>query len=278
MVVKHQNCTIRGIIAVLVFIALVGPSYAGSQDRPPLPLPPSLYYDGVPISPYCFSYNPYSEESLEYFPADCSLDEGLLIREREVTEKKTYVSYDSTEFGGFAGYDGYTYLGQYKNTDYINHYWSGGGSGHFSEVFGLSREQDRFKIIDHFVGGDRCNGGDLSAEITQEGILSSFSITPYDLISLPYDGDSPYATYDEINVCATCCVGRLAMIKGEIVSFNLNKDYHSHSYGSDEGGKIKQVCLDHLISSHLGDNQSVFSNDELNIFIKSIEDNCFKVE
>lgn len=139
--------------------------------------------------------------------------------------------------GGYDAYYSYGILGQFEpGFSVVSISWSGGGTGHFSEIkvlAGLDRPPEPEGLIEWVWGrhfGDRCNGGLVSdKKVNAREIEIRQWITPFDVISLDdhrdwrqvayanlFDGDSAQvksegrvqlAPYDDLANCANCCVG-----------------------------------------------------------------------
>ncbi|MBF0374334.1 MAG: DUF1311 domain-containing protein [Alphaproteobacteria bacterium] len=129
---------------------------------------------------------------------------------------------------GWFGYRAAARLGDGRDVLVI--FESGGGTGVFSEVVALRRVAADGDILmtaeSLFAGGDRCNGGIETAEVTRDGALLVESYaTALELLELA--GVEPDDVDPTVPGCASCCLGRARGVvpqggKLELVSVTLD--------------------------------------------------------
>ena len=269
----------RNLLLLLsALMCSVGTSFAADDVAQSYALPESLLFNGKPVPPYCFSQ--MDEQDVIF--VNCDLMEGLQIMDDadamhdDGRDGVVSASYRNVEFDSYGGFDHYKYLGSSNGLDYVLYVSSGGGSGVFSSVLGLKRDGDVLNIADVMGVGDRCNGGDTgTSKVTAEGVIVVTNITPYDLISLPYEDGTPYVeAYQEIDACAVCCVGEVSVLNGQIIQVDISEVYTTPSYSASQNPDGMQACLDKLIKAQQDQGQVSLSLDAVNAFVKKFETQC----
>lgn len=129
---------------------------------------------------------------------------------------------------GWFGYRVSARLGDGR--DVVVVYESSGGTGVFSEVVALRRTpldgEIQITAESLFSGGDRCNGGIETAEVTREGtLLVETYATAAELLDLA--GIDPDDIDSGMPGCAACCLGRARSLvppggKPELVSLTVD--------------------------------------------------------
>ncbi|MBF0334075.1 MAG: DUF1311 domain-containing protein [Alphaproteobacteria bacterium] len=137
----------------------------------------------------------------------------------------------ATASQGESGWFGYRVAARLGDgRDVLVIFESGGGTGVFSEVAALRRVATDGETLmtaeSLLAGGDRCNGGIETAEVTREGalLIESYA-TAVELLELA--GIDPDEVDPSMPGCASCCLGRARGVvsqagKSELVSLTLD--------------------------------------------------------
>ncbi len=189
-------------------------------------------FNGKPIPPICI------ESLLHQEAKGQSIDSVQLSK---CASKKPNISKDYSEkpdergFYGYEEYDEelagmrtpfmeYRPLGILKNGNIVV-YWqeSGGGTGIFSSIVSLKRENETIAYVETLAGGDRCNGG-IKSVIVEDGYLKhSTYLTPSDIfpaLELNYKIEP----YKDLESSAASCYATADYKDGKLDTITLTSD------------------------------------------------------
>lgn len=281
-------------MVILAFLAAVFPAHAraGTQNYA-LVLP-----DGRTFPPECFMNNIGAEDQPVHPSVNCSGEEITTVDDPATQESPfintTYVvdeNYKGTEVDEngqpldmkYTGWIGYQSYGEHNGKYLILTVENGGGTGYFNTLalYSLTTDDAGNPALAHLetiAGGDRCNGGVDNASFTPEGHISfGQNITPYDILTLPYNGeDNPYArAYDDIDSCAICCAGVAQYTNERLESITLDADYIDGLDDQDQSPtRAMQSCYAGMLKSRIKDGKTTLTSAEIGAFVHDTEEAC----
>ncbi len=131
-------------------------------------------------------------------------------------DKVTWVDDESSAFTQ------YEVVGQLPGGDWVVRWlWSGGGSGRFDGI-GIFRLNDTtLRLVRVFAGGDRCNGGLVTASISGSSLKYSLNVTPVGVLEVSALGKTVVAQAHGLENSAMSCVGELEMLDGRETGLTL---------------------------------------------------------
>ncbi len=238
------------LFALLALGTLVSAPVAFAVPGFAADLPPSLVFRGHPIDPLCLTG--FEEEPVEDLK-DCTAPSDILRQDGGgalVADAEGWYGY-SFKYADMADYPpqawaGWRYLGDVDRGPVVETRFSGGGTGWFTAVHILRRDDDALRIVETLAGGDRCNGGVVGAAVVDGRVLTASSLTPFDLVAwaLREEGGPPLADDAQLAYCAICCVGAVTALDGEPAWVTMNG--MAEGFARDEGDTLA-VCLDGLL-------------------------------
>ncbi len=269
----------------------------------PNALPPGLLVDGAPIDPFCFAISENLESGLKDVPVKDCKSEDMIPGEHFAKGPVSFgVNYDyaGEAHSMSAPYMLYQFVGQDLtlppseakepvslpglNKEFpIILYSNTGGTGNFSTLLWVKRDGDFIKPVRTVAGGDRCNGGVVSAYLDGKTLRHEQNITPYDLIVLGGPSERPsiqnVEAYKEIEACAACCSGTAEFKDDEFTRVKLTPDLaESLRKGIPQrldSGWSKQICFDKKVLALYDANKTEFTKKEWETFIQQVEGECF---
>lgn len=183
----------QSVMAISLLIA-----WAVAATAAPQSIPPSLYrVDGKPVPSSCLAGLASEGDSRTVFLAHCG--------DPSVKPKATpegMVGYEDPQ----GGYFYYRYLGRADGLDILYMESSGGGSGEFTSLVGITRNGQTLQSKRDYAGGDRCNGGLSDVSLANGRLSFDQAITPYDLIALAKLSVKLEA-YRDLEASASSCIG-----------------------------------------------------------------------
>ncbi|KTD32263.1 hypothetical protein Lmor_2201 [Legionella moravica] len=275
----------KSSITLLLFSVCLGLSintviYASSSST----LPADLLYNNKPINPLCFDQGELSNKTLS-LTDNCELEPiNVLGQSKELLNEGYYgFEYKLKDDSGFAS--SYSY---YKVIGYYNHLYTlllisnTGGSGHFSSLYLVNRDQNKLHIKTLPFGGDRCNGG--LNEVTQNKNIITFTsnITPGDFLSISNNNPEQLQAYDDLDACAACCVATASYTtdlqkdstKATLTSIQFSKDPETLSDLKSPEHTGYQACFNKLVLSYITKDKTTLSVQELGTFMNEFNSKC----
>lgn len=265
-----------------------------AQENTPVPTTfPAIEIDGAPFDPICFATQMSMESELEHIDLNaCESAEiipGEPFNNDDGTHGITYRYAEEEENGGMSmPYVAYNAIPPANIDDpefSIVVTWSGGGTGQFSTLYKMRRENDFLLVQNTYAGGDRCNGGIGSAGLDEKGRLSyGINITPYDMLVLGGDPNravlDTVEPYDDLDACAACCYGQAHFTEDDFNGITLSESLGEWLDGKYADGEQpspeqeKQACFDTIIGAEYDAGKTSYSVKEWEDLIRKIEGVC----
>ena len=187
----------KALLNTVVIMAILTPA---SQAAPQKVLPALYRVDGRPVPVSCLEALTGPEEESRKAPIDlrhCG-DPDL----KPKTQPDGTVGYDEPQ----GGYFYYRYVGNSGGIDILSLQNSGGGSGHFTQLVGVTHDGHFVRWVKDYAGGDRCNGGVSGEKISNGRLTFDQAITPYDLVELAQP-KAKVEAYKDLDASASSCIG-----------------------------------------------------------------------
>lgn len=261
-------------------------SSACVSETLPNNFPEALTYHDKPIDPLCFTENePSNNQSLDKCGAQFSSELEIIDKDQKLIDSG-YIGYEynwSDKTDPAIQSRGYSY---YKVIGYFNHRYTvyalnnGGGTGHFTSLNLVTRKNDTLHVAP-IVMGDRCNGGVSSPSQKNHTLSFSIHITAYDLLTLTQQNPNHLRAYDDLDACASCCIGvatyDLNLVnkkeKMKLVSVTFDKGIDL-TLANNNTNDNHQSCLNQLIGASIKSGKRSFSPKELNSLINKFNHLC----
>jgi len=239
---------------------------------------PDLFYMGAPIDARCFT----------------SLSEGV---NRTINLKTCGMHHDHlVKTEGYPdlirdGFIGTAWKGKQEyehGSDYYKsfaagngHFWiyslsNGGGTGMFSSISLVKRENHDSVTMQYVAGGDRCNGGIDDVALQGNHLTYSVNLTPYDLYQLGNNQTTKLKPYDNLASCAICCVAKAIYSVDLTLSPKLNriemeKINHAEDI-SDQGDR--EMCFNRIIVKNTQAGKTQLTIAELKKMVQEFNVSC----
>ncbi|AIL65796.1 hypothetical protein NOVO_07265 [Rickettsiales bacterium Ac37b] len=181
-------------------------------------------------------------------------------------------------------YDRYKYLGKIDNVLMIWRQWSGGGTGHFSDINPLKRVKNNFILIKDGPGGDRCNGSITDAKIENNILIYKQNITSsnmFDLLNhqsnIVKDEDlmrifkMVEENYDLLDSCAICCIGEAEFYGDTLTAINFNEVNYEKSLENQY-----QNCFNQISQKYITEGKRRLILPEIQNFVEEFK-KCIKL-
>jgi hypothetical protein len=169
----------------------------------------------------------------------------------------------------------YKVLGKYKDSYVIYTIHSGGGSGEFTSLIVVKRQDDTLVLENTLAAGDRCNGGIEDPSLKGTTLTYKQKISPADFLDLSKDNPHKLQAYDDLAACAVCCIGSATFesdfANATFKSISLDKDAGNNNASIQ--GKY-QPCFDKLIIKYKKQGKSKMSEEELKEFMTKFNSTC----
>lgn len=246
---------------------------------------PNILYRDEPIDPLCFDNGlVVTRPEGAWVDLDkCLNDAGVSVE--NVIPQKTgpltpnengFIGYDFTmgdsEFPS-SGMALYKYVGPITGGFVIQTIYNTGGTGFFSSLNIIERQNGRIHIARTLAGGDRCNGGIRDARIEDGKVHFSVNITPADII-YGYGGAPESEAYD-IEVSAASCFAEALYTDGTFTSIVLNGDIFT---GVDDpavdNGFADQPCFNKVFGDYLSSGRGRLTPEQVKTFTADFRREC----
>lgn len=182
------------------------------------------------------------------------------------------IGYDDPQ----GGYFYYRYLGQADGLDILFLQSSGGGSGHFTSLVGITRNGQTLTPKRYYAGGDRCNGGLSNASVAKGHLTFDQAVTPYDLVALG-DPGTKFEAYKDLEASASSCVAESHMTNGSehwtgvtLTEQNLTDDQgwtNQYRY---------QACFNALYRETVAQGHTELNRDGVKAFAAAFSKRCVR--
>jgi hypothetical protein len=171
---------------------------------------PKLYrVDGRPVPASCLETLSSPERGARQEPIDLRKCGDAKLKPKALDDGS--VGYDEPEAGWQGGYFYYSYLGRSGGIDILSLQSSGGGTGRFTQLVGVTHDGHFIRWAKDYAGGDRCNGGVSDEKVSNGKLTFDQAITPYDLIRLTQPKEKLKA-YKDLEASAASCIGVVHMM------------------------------------------------------------------
>ena len=182
----------KNTICIAILLIIFSPllSYAERDD---ISYPDEMLYNGRPIDPTCVYGAIYHSRKDNAVDLKVSCNEiyslvgndvgGFVTQEVLAFSPRIGLGYDYDlgEGMGTKGYFYYKYLGQISQGLVIHAQYSGGGTGHFSNLSVYQRKGDTLKLVKTVTFGDRCDGSAQDAVVINGILEYDYYVTEYEL-------------------------------------------------------------------------------------------------
>ena len=242
-------------------------------------LPKELTYAGKPIDALCFFIMEANATSINLKKCGLSKEKYKIKSINPNLKQKGFIGFDWQDMNPDTyaqGYSYYRYFPAQKNSYWIYSINNGGGSGDFTYIYLVSRNNKNTLSIKFIAGGDRCNGGLSNVNADSKGLNYQVNLTAYDVIALNPEVAKVVRAYDDLAACAACCVAKAnyevtSTANSILTSVTLNPIVNASDL-PDQG--IKQTCFDNIFMSHLKSGHATLSPQEVAQFAKRFEKEC----
>ncbi|HVZ81299.1 MAG TPA: hypothetical protein VHE12_10975 [bacterium] len=228
-------------------------------------------YDGKPIHPSCLGELVEDEGKESVDLSKCKVDwKGVETRPQGMIEFEDMDPKDG-EDGGRHPFSAYRFVGKFGDNYIVLYQWGGGGTGIFSGLAGVRIEGRTLLKVFNVLGGDRCNGGLLSAKAENGRILAEVNVTPYDLMSLRLGPEK----LEGLQSCSICCaaVATFEVDPGtgtsRLVGVDLGSDLEDVQTDPAEVGI--QDCFNRLYNTYIRSKRSKLDPRAFDGFVKEFE-------
>lgn len=236
-------------------------------------------YNGKPIDPLCFNQLEADKSTINLKDCGSAKDGFEKSSENADLLKKGYYGFNWKEKDSTSDIEGSSY---YKVFDAGNNqYWvysinNGGGSGTFTYIQLVKRENNDTMSYKAITGGDRCNGGVQDVSTQDYQLVYSQNITAFDLIDFGNNNQTKLKAYDDLAACAACCVGAAffkvdEQAKPEFMYIKLEKIKNKDEL-SEQGAY--HDCFNKLYYSYVSKGRTRLDEDKLAAFVKKFNDTC----
>lgn len=272
------------LLAILLLLTPFLCHATNNEAKIPANFPSQLLYEGKPIDPLCFETSDESnsvaslkECGIKSSPSKkiTGYNDGLL--------DKGYIGYDyawtdnDTPDNSARNYSYYKWVGETNGSHIVYTLNNTGGSGQFSSIVLVKRNENTLQIKS-LTGGDRCNGGISDVTLKDNLLTYSQNMTPYDFLELSKNNPQQLKAYNDLDACAACCAGSLiierdllkSIDKENPIAVDLSDDYQPAS----ENDKKYQVCFDKLYTNYIKNGKKQLSFKELQEFIATFNKEC----
>jgi hypothetical protein len=235
-----------------------------------------LSHQGHPLHPRCVTDLVAGEGAAEADLKKCASAPG------KVVVRDGWLEWDEPRAAGQAGrgeLSAYHVLGSMGGDAVVEYRWSGGGTGVFSGLAIVRLSGDKLVRVQSMVGGDRCNGGLVSAKVAGEDLSYSINATPPDVIHATAAGRAlQLKDYEDLEASAMSCVA--------VIEFAYRKT-GSEPTGVTLGGDLEdrkgwtekyrlQACYNALQRSYVKDGKVHLDAAALDGFVREFGARCLK--
>ncbi len=273
-----RSSTSKNAPLFMIFILLVGVafflSFIKSND------PAAQFRLGEkPIHPLCLSqavdlYRSGDSEALDL--TQCPQETPPVLQPDGMLYTDNPVDPDFPEI--YAGYSSYRVIGKSGDLFIVLHSWNGGGSGHFSYLYGVRFSPPLLKLETHYESGDRCNGGVVSARVEGESLIFQQNATPADFFNLT---GKTYPKIPELEYCPVCCAGIVETslnLKTSVVALlglAIGPERRSAPQDAADGA---QTCFNKIYDAYLDKGFSLLDKDQIVAFNDAVIEECVSSE
>lgn len=273
-------------IFIILIISLLTPSLSYAIATPK-DCPATLIFNKKPIDTLCI----YEAVNMDY---DVNLQNCGVTAEKG----RRIVGYNMKLINeGFIGYNylwtfdeqaessqGYSYykiFGKTNNSYVVYAINDGGGSGKFSSLNLINRQDDHIHVK-NIRAGDRCNNGIFNVSLKNQTLTYSVNLTSFDFLDLSNDNPHNLKAYDDLDDCASCCKA------AAVFERNLDNDFLNEKFlyvdlkaypnddNDDYPGENYQKCFDQLLQSYINMGKTKLDSNELKIFTSMFNSKCLK--
>lgn len=158
--------------------------------------------------------------------------------------------------------------------------YSGGGTGRFTELLRVRINGDTMEILETLAGGDRCNGGIVDAKIEGNELVTTYFVTPYDMVTLNGQNPQKIEAYNDLESCAVCCVGEATSRNNvlERVALTMEPDEIAN-YTKPDVGIVDvplNICFYRYYETALQKTKMLTAGTQLDSFISGFNTSCKK--
>lgn len=183
------------------------------------------------------------------------------------------------------GYSYYKPLGMLKQAAIIETLNNSGGTGQFSTISLMTRNNHDI-TVKAYDGGDRCNHGIVDVKRmtgkTHDKLEYSVNLTSYDFLMLAEDNPHGLEAYTDLASCAACCQATAVFERPINENFAnetlLYVDLNAYPLSEDnsEGSVTYQTCFDTLLAEYKEKYKAKLTPETLKQFTNAFNARCVK--
>lgn len=276
-----------GAFAVWAFCCFTGLSLAYSGIVHAKFLPEELKYHGKPIDPLCltdFQQNTQIKVNL----ATCGLKTHSDLREQKGSDANKILEnqgYTGATYQAGYGYSYYRVVGHLQKSFIVETVSSGGGSGSFTNILQVKR-QDASLEVRVLDGGDRCNGG--ISDVIQKGAILTYhkDVTAGDFLQLSHYNPYHLKAYTDLSACAACCVAQAKYqyslqhetSPGKPEKKLLSVDFGKTLLAFDDSQNTLDSCFAREVVAYQKAGKQVLDQAALQQFMRTFTARCIKLK
>ncbi len=269
----------------LLVSILLGFSVTAYSSPAPI-IPEALMYDNKPINPLCLNQEETTDK-ITSLAKDCDLASIVVTGQSQDLLNKGFYGFDykvKDDLNTTSSYSYYKIIGNYNRFYTLFSISNTGGSGHFSSIYLVHRDNNKLQVKTLPFGGDRCNGG-LSEVIQNKNMLSfSSNITPSDFLTLSNNNPQQLKAYDDLEACAACCIATAQYktdlakdsTQATLISIQFNHDADAIAQLKSSANTGYQACFNKLVLDYIAKNKTILTLKELNLFMDEFNSACTK--
>lgn len=265
------------IIINLALLCIFNNAYAELEAVTPN-LPADLMHNGRPIDTSVIINSQYggSERKEPQFVVESTHDSNYNIATNTVSKNYQYytVSGRSVE-----AHESYKYIGTYNGKHVISTKLSDGGTGNFSTIGTIKRQEDYIVSVDEIAAGDRAFGGSIREESLHGSILNYRALQPYYDIRNFIDKNSTTENEEALENLSTLpnwptSTGFLEFIKVDLSNETLDEEvyaieflernYYTRVVKSSKS--ISKICFHKIALQYIDSNKCKITSQEAKEF------------
>lgn len=252
----------------------------------PQDFPSNLLYQNKPIDSLCF-YETQDANSGTIALDRCGIRSEThrkIISHNNELLQKGYIGYNYSwaidgDSAPSQGYSYYKLLGMVNNFYVIYAINNNGGSGQFSSLNLVQRENNKLHI-ETVIAGDRCNNGVFNGHVQNQRLSFHVHLTAFDFLDLTKINPHHLKAYDDLDACAACCIAT-AVFERDFSHPNSTEKllYVDLTTPTDELNQAQtpyQACFNKLIANYQQRKEKRLNPEKLKSFVLDFNTQCVK--
>ncbi len=241
---------------------------------PQFPTSENFSFQGKPIEPACIDH--FHGNATRFQPLDLKTDQCQKVHKPYNSQelKNGFIGYESLFEGSSGSYLYYQYLGKihFENLKQPAYHlifvkWSGGGSGQFTQIQVIEKNDNSLRLIETLDTGDRAMGGLSNVEL-KDGVLSyDKEVTPLGLLNISQK--QPIEKTDLLD-CMSCRLGYVHYKGGEVTDFKVDKEYRLE----ENPKNLQQTCYNKIFKTYITPQKASMSLQEIKEFGQKVKPRC----